>query len=112
MPAGYDDAEHPDLWHAFYDSVTSQDYARSAPCGAIQWKGTNVCIDLYCTCGAHSHVDADFFYHFRCHACGACYAVGSVVKLIPLTSEQATYVETRGGFVSDGHFSGPSQRVS
>lgn len=36
------------------------------PFGWIQWKGTNVCIDLHCECGAHGHVDAEFLYFVRC----------------------------------------------
>jgi hypothetical protein len=30
------------------------------PHGWIQWKGTNVCMDVYCACGHHSHIDAKF----------------------------------------------------
>lgn len=59
--------------------------------GSIQWKGTDVCIDIHCPCGAHSHIDAEFLYFFRCAKCYTAYAVGSTVRLFPLDSshEQA-----------------------
>lgn len=70
--------------------------------GWIQWKGTSVCIDLYCICGAHGHIDEEFFYHYKCLACGRKYAVGANVALIELNEEQAHFVEsTTVGFLSD-----------
>jgi hypothetical protein len=59
------------------------------PHGWIQWKGTDVCIDLHCVCGHHGHFDGDFFYYYQCPACGARYAVGMNVALIPMTEQQA-----------------------
>ena len=35
----------------------------------IQWKGTDVCMDFYCKCGAHCHFDGDFAYAVRCPHC-------------------------------------------
>lgn len=72
-----------------YDEIYSQDFQPTGPHGWIQWKGTNVCVDLYCSCGHHGHVDADFFYHYECPKCHAKYAVGQNIALIPLTPEQA-----------------------
>jgi len=76
----------------FYKQVYSQDSAYEAH-GWIQWKGTNVCIDLHCPCGAHDHIDAGFAYFYRCSGCGRGYALGQTIKLIPLTPEQVKYVE-------------------
>lgn len=47
----------------------------------IQWKGTEVCMDLHCPCGKHSHFDTDFAYYIRCPDCGAVYELGTQVKL-------------------------------
>ncbi len=77
----------------FYDSVYSQDNPEGDSNGWIQWKGTNVCIDLHCKCGHHGHYDGDFLYFYQCPACGAKYALGQNVKLIHLTEEQASHVE-------------------
>ena len=49
--------------------------------GWIQWKGTDVCIDLHCDCGHHGHVDAAFFYHYKCGGCGQYYEVNSHIRL-------------------------------
>lgn len=62
--------------------------------GWIQWKGTDVCIDLHCKCGFLGHFDGDFLYFYECPQCHAKYAVGQIVKLIPLTDEQEKHVET------------------
>lgn len=75
----------------FYDSI-KEDFQR--PNGGIQWKGTDVCIDLLCVCGANDHFDGEFFYFFKCRKCGRKYSVGARIVLKELTTEQAEYVET------------------
>jgi hypothetical protein len=74
---------------SLYEEIAAQEPdVKGRASGSIQWKGINVCMDMHCICGAMGHVDADFFWHHICSACGARYAVGSVVYLIPLTDEQ------------------------
>lgn len=58
------------------------------PHGFIQWKGTNVCMDVYCECGCHSHIDAEFAYYVRCPKCKKIYMCNPFVRLIPVTVEQ------------------------
>lgn len=36
----------------------------------LQWKGTDVCLDFHCECGAHCHFDGDFAYALKCPHCG------------------------------------------
>lgn len=72
----------------FYEEVYSQDNPPGKAHGWIQWKGTDVCMDLHCKCGYHGHVDTDFFYHYECPKCHAKYAVGQNIKLIELNKEQ------------------------
>lgn len=70
----------------------------------IQWKGTNVCMDIYCpnpTCKAHGHVDADFVYTLKCRHCNTVYQVGQEVKLTALTEDQV-----RGSWLQ-AHFENP-----
>lgn len=64
-----------------------QDMQSGKPHGWIQWKGTNVCMDIYCKCGCHSHVDADFAYHVKCPDCGAVYFCNGHIELIELKEE-------------------------
>lgn len=55
------------------------------PYGSIQWKGTEVCIDLHCGCGTDGHLDVNFdLYQVRCVDCGQAYSVGTDVVLTPL----------------------------
>ena len=83
----------------FYERVDSQDHPKVNAYGAIQWKGTEVCIDLECSCGHQWHYDGWFSRsYFRCPKCGAGYAVGRIVKLIPLTAEDSAQVEDSVGF--------------
>ena len=41
----------------------------AVPSVFIQWKGTDVCMDFYCDCGAHGHFDGDFAYAVKCQHC-------------------------------------------
>lgn len=54
----------------------------------IQWKGTAVCLDFHCECGAHHHVDDMFVYALKCGFCGALYEMPSsvAVKKVEKTS--------------------------
>ena len=47
----------------------------------IQWKGTDVCADIHCECGAHLHHDGDFMYFVQCPYCEQIWEVGTHVKL-------------------------------
>jgi hypothetical protein len=68
----------------------SEEFPRVVPEGPhafIQWKGTDVCADLYCDCGAQYHVDGDFMYHVKCGECGRVYALNPYVALLPIAVE-------------------------
>jgi hypothetical protein len=45
----------------------------------IQWKGTDACLDFYCVCGAHCHVDDMFAYYVKCPHCESVYEMGAQV---------------------------------
>lgn len=79
----------------FYKEVYSQDNPEGEAHGWIQWKGTDVCMDVHCSCGTSTHLDGSFCYFIECGACGKKYALGQIVKLIPLTDEQE---KEAGGF--------------
>lgn len=55
--------------------------------GWIQWKGTEVCMDVHCACGALCHVDAEFCYHVKCSECGRVYFCNGHIELIELEVE-------------------------
>ena len=66
----------------------------NAPYGWIQWKGTDVCMDVHCACGHHSHFDADFCYYVKCPACGKIYECDSNIKLLELNGKEP-HIEPR-----------------
>ena len=57
--------------------------------GFIQWKGTDVCIDIHCTYGESSHFDGDFMYFIECPSCGKVCEASSYIDLVPVTREFA-----------------------
>lgn len=52
----------------------------------IQWKGTEVCMDVHCRCGHHGHVDAEFAYFYKCPKCHITFCVGQTVRLYPIAA--------------------------
>ena len=64
------------------EAVRAHPFTRPAGSEAetfIQWKGTDVCMDLHCPCGADGHVDASFAYFVRCPDCDTVYELGAQV---------------------------------
>jgi len=64
-----------------------QDMKEGLPHGWIQWKGTDVCMDIHCKCGQHSHIDAEFAYHVKCPACGTVYLCNGHIELIEMQEQ-------------------------
>ena len=62
----------------------------TAPHGWVQWKGTDVCMDVHCACGELVHVDGEFAYFVRCVKCGQKYEVGGYVVLYPVPENHPT----------------------
>lgn len=58
--------------------------APEVPYCFLQHKGSNVCLDVFCTCGHSSHIDEDFVYKVQCPSCGRIYAVGCYLELVPV----------------------------
>lgn len=54
------------------------------PSGWIQWKGTTVCADIHCDCGASYHIDAEFAYYVRCPACKSIFAINGHIQLLKI----------------------------
>lgn len=71
------------------------------PHGWIQWKGTNVCMDIYCKCGHESHIDADFAYYFKCSKCNTVYMLNGHIEFIELEEKPDGSVVTEDEDYSD-----------
>ena len=65
----------------------SLDMPHPEPHGWIQWKGTDVCMDVHCACGEHTHIDSSFTYHIKCGKCGQVYECDGHIKLHPMPFE-------------------------
>lgn len=66
--------------------------ADDSPHAWIQWKGTDVCMDIRCPCGELSHIDADFTYYVECPGCHQRYMTNGHIELVPLTSAESEAV--------------------
>lgn len=60
---------------------------RDVPHGWIQWKGTEVCVDIHCSCGCHSHLDADFAYYVKCPSCKKIWALSPNIPLLEVPED-------------------------
>ena len=69
------------------DAWQAQETYKGKPHGWLQWKGTDVCMDVYCICGRHSHIDCDFTYNIKCPYCGRVYMVNGHVEFILIDEE-------------------------
>lgn len=85
-----------------------QDMREGEPHGWVQWKGTDVCMDVYCKCGAHFHIDGDFTYHVKCPRCATVYFCNGHIEMIELEEEpdfcvatDETYDAEEDGFDSE-----------
>ena len=59
----------------------------------IQWKGTEVCCDFRCECGAEGHIDAMFVYAVACPKCGKTWQMPHSVSLIEQNADDARWHE-------------------
>lgn len=71
-----------------------QETYEEKPHGWIQWKGTDVCMDVHCKCGQIVHVDGDFAYNVRCPYCKTIYMCNPHIELIELTEEEPEMLVT------------------
>jgi len=85
-----------------FESIYSRDFkVEDSTHGWVQWKGTDVCMDIHCTCGHFGHIDADFFYAYQCPKCYKKFAVGQNIKFIELNEEEEKYISKYHNFISD-----------
>lgn len=59
------------------------------PHAFIQWKGTDVCMDFHCDCGAHCHFDGDFAYAVKCPHCETIWEMPC--NIVPRRADERTY---------------------
>ena len=79
------------------DAWDAQDKRKGQPHGWVQWKGTNVCMDLHCECGASSHVDGWFAYCVQCPHCNRVYDCNGHIELIELEQKPDSCITAEKG---------------
>lgn len=67
-----------------------QETYKGQPHGWIQWKGTNVCMDIHCKCGGLHHIDADFAYFVQCPSCDTIYMCNGHIELIEVQEKPSS----------------------
>lgn len=87
MAKGLDDCEARPQITKGADKSVEFEVKRERPYAWIQWKGTEVCCDIHCACGAHHHFDGDFMYYVKCPDCGQVYEMDGHIQMHPLAFE-------------------------
>lgn len=58
----------------------------------IQWKGTDVCCDIYCPkCKTNYHYDGYFLYSFKCMKCGSVYKLPMELDIKKINKKDIFY---------------------
>jgi len=70
-----------------HEAFGAQEKYAGLPHGWVQWKGTDVCMDVYCKCGVRSHIDCCFVYSVKCPACGTSYVCNGHIEFIEVEQE-------------------------
>ena len=65
-------------WRTFKPKNYTQ--GKIDPHGWIQFKGTELCLDVHCECGEISHIDSDFVYYVECGYCGIIYELSGFIE--------------------------------
>lgn len=66
--------------------------------GEIQWKGTNVCMDVSFPCGCNEHIDAGFAYYIECD-CGMLYQASTTIAFRNVNPLQRMSWKVDGGVI-------------
>lgn len=61
-----------------------QDMQTGKPHGWIQFKGTELCMDIHCKCGHLGHIDGDFIHVVICPNCNTQYMLNGHIEFIEI----------------------------
>ena len=82
-----------DPWRLLCRRTARLDKPQAVPYGHVQWKGTDACLDLNCTCGALTHLDGERAYVIKCVKCGRVFWVQPYVLMTELEGEDLALAE-------------------
>ena len=86
MPSSWEEAIAlvSDEWRATWQGVPDD---QRVTVGNIQWKGTDVCMDISCSCGSSGHIDGMFAHQVKCLGCGRSFVLHTVVQMTEVAYE-------------------------
>jgi hypothetical protein len=70
------------------DDAWNKQYKFDRPCAWVQWKGTDVCMDISCDCGESWHLDSIGAYYVKCSACGKIFFCNGHIQLIEIENTE------------------------
>ena len=93
---------------------------KDRPDAFIQWKGTDSCLDVYCTCGEQFHFDGYFAYELTCGNCGQTYELPNTLRIHPVEPSRGLKLvfdgdwedAPEGGYIRAGEFEIPWPQAS
>lgn len=71
-----------------YKEAWDKQHKFSDPSGWIQWKSTDVSIDVSCECGYHGHVSGYFAYTIKCPDCKRVYFLNGHIQMIEIENAE------------------------
>jgi hypothetical protein len=77
------------------EAITLENKFEGQPHGMVQWKGTNVCMDVYCKCGQHTHFDGYFANNLKCPHCGTVYYCSPNIEFIEMEEQPQHFVTSQ-----------------
>lgn len=86
----------------YSDAWDAQETFEGHPHGWIQWKRTEVCIDIHCGCGVQSHYDGDFMYCIQCPHCERKYFTNGHIQLIEIDEYDGAEVKVGNNWFNFG----------
>ena len=72
----------------YHEAWDTQETFEDQPHGWVQWKGTDVCVDIHCECGEMSHFDGSFMYVVQCPYCNRKYMANGHIQLIEIEDDE------------------------
>lgn len=78
-----------------------QETYQDRPHAFLQWKGTDVCMDVRCKCGYCSHIDDEFTYEIQCPKCKTVYMCNGHIELIEVEEFDEEFVKIDDSFNID-----------
>lgn len=62
----------------------------------IQYKNTDICVDIECLCGESFHYDGYFAYYLQCPNCNQIFKLNTHIEIQPENNPPKGYIAHKG----------------